>query len=39
MFGPAEREISKMLSDDLLRKFTASDEYKEVAGELVFEAS
>lgn len=39
VFEQAEKEISKMLAENLLGKFKATDEYKELAGELVFEAS
>lgn len=39
MFGPAEREIAKMLGENLLSKFKATGEYDELAGEIVFEAS
>ena len=39
MFGPAEREISKMLAENLLSKFKTTGEYKELAGELVLETS
>lgn len=39
VFGAAEREIVKILSENLLSKFKTTEEYKELAGELVFEAS
>lgn len=39
VFEQAEKEISKMLAENLLGKFKATDEYKELARELVFEAS
>ncbi|CAM9757068.1 unnamed protein product [Ectocarpus fasciculatus] len=38
IFLRAEKEISKMLAENLLSKFKATDEYKEVADELIFEA-
>lgn len=37
VFHEAEREIAKMLAENLLRKFKATVEYKEVAGDLLFE--
>ena len=39
VFLHAEKEIAKMLADNLLVKFKATDEYKEVAGELMSEAA
>ena len=38
VFHAAEREIAKMLAENLLSKFKATPEYKEVAGDLLFEA-
>lgn len=35
MLTLAEREASKMLAENLLGRFKATDEYKELAGELV----
>ena len=37
VFLEAEREIAKLLSENLLEKFKATDEYKEIARELFFE--
>ena len=37
IFLEAEREIAKMLAENLLGKFKAAEEYKEIAGELLFE--
>lgn len=39
MFGIAEREICKLLAENLLGKFETTDEYKELADELIFEGS
>ena len=38
VFLQAKREISKMLAENLLNKFKATAGYKEVAGDLLFEA-
>lgn len=39
IFSLAEKEIAVMLADNLLLKFEASPEYKEIAGDLLFEAN
>ncbi|CAM9727516.1 unnamed protein product [Ectocarpus fasciculatus] len=39
IFLPAEKEISKMLAENLLSNFKATAEYKEIAAELLFEAN
>ena len=39
IFLEAQREIAKMLAENLLSKFEATTDYKEVAGELLFEAN
>jgi len=39
IFSLAEKEIAMMLADNLLLKFKASDEYKEIAGDLLFGAN
>ncbi|CAN0409712.1 unnamed protein product, partial [Ectocarpus sp. 12 AP-2014] len=39
IFSLAEKEVAMMLADNLLLKFKASDEYKEIAGDLLFGAN
>ena len=34
----AEKEIAGMLADNLLRKFKATEAYRDVAGEVIFDA-
>ncbi|CAM9285187.1 unnamed protein product [Ectocarpus sp. 12 AP-2014] len=34
VFLPAEKEISKMLAENLLDKFKTTDEYKELVGDI-----
>lgn len=38
VFQLAEREMSKMLAENLLNRFKATEEYVEIARDLVFEA-
>eukprot|EP00752_Nemacystus_decipiens_P005641 g5104.t1 len=37
IFSAAEKEITKMLADNLLEKFKATAECKEIAGDMIFE--
>lgn len=37
IFFRAEKEIAKMLAENLLENFKATSEYKELAGDMVFE--
>lgn len=39
IFLAAEREIAKMLAENLLNKFKTTPEYKELAGDMVFETA
>lgn len=39
IFLAAEREIAKMLAENLLNKFRTTPEYKELAGDMVFETA